>query len=220
MKEKIYNQHIDKQTEFYYYISRTEDMIKLSYQDYLNCVREKEKECILAEESEEYHAIPWVPLNNEHDKIYKTVLSKKEEACNIINMALDLEGEDGISEEELEPYNSSFITNHLENREADMVYRLKGKNIFFLIEHQSNIDYAMPFRLEEYKMEIKKSAIDRKKVRNKNYSIPEVIPIVIYTGRQRWKVRQYLDKIEDKRFQNVDLAKYYVIDINEYEKED
>ena len=124
MKEKIYNQHIDKQTEFYYYISRTEEMIKLSYQDYLECVKEKEKECILAEESEEYHMVPWVswePSNNEHDKIYKTVLSKKEEACYMINMALDLEGEDGISEEELEPYNSSFITNHLENREADMV---------------------------------------------------------------------------------------------------
>ena len=124
MKEKIYNQHIDKQTEFYYYISRTEDMIKLSYQEYMDCIKEKEKECIFEEESEEYHAMPWVswkPSNNEHDKIYKTVLSKKEEACNMINMVLDLEGEDGISEEEIEAYNSSFITNHLENREADMV---------------------------------------------------------------------------------------------------
>lgn len=223
MKEKNYNKHIDKETEFYYYISRTEDMIKLSYQEYLECVKEKEKECIFEEESEEYHAMPWVswkPSNNEHDKIYKTVLSKKEEACNMINMALDLEGENGISEEEIEPYNSSFITSHLENKEADIVYRLKGKNIFFLIEHQSSIDYAMPFRIEEYKMEIKKSAIDRKKARNKSYPIPEVIPIVIYTGKQRWNVRQYLDKIEDKRFQNVDLAKYYLININEYEKED
>ena len=221
MEGRIYNKHIDKETEFYYYISKTDEMFKLSYQDYMQCV--KEKESIVEEESEDYHVVPWVTWeasNNEHDKIYKTVLSKKKEACQIINIALHLEGKDGIEESEIEPYNSSFITNQLENREADIVYRLKEKNIFFLIEHQSSIDHAMPFRIEEYKMEIKKRAIDRKKARNKNYEIPEVIPIVIYTGKQKWNVRQYLNKIEDRRFKNVDLAKYNIIDINEYEKEE
>lgn len=82
------------------------------------------------------------------------------------------------------------------------------------------IDYSMPYRLEEYRMEIIRSAIDEKKVKTKNYKMPEVIPIVIYTGEEAWKVRIYLRKLDDELFQNVDLLKYNVIDINQYTQEE
>ena len=112
------------------------------------------------------------------------------------------------------------MTARLENREADVVYKIRDKNIFFLIEQQTKVDYSMPFRLQEYGLEVKKSAIDIKKIKTKGYEIPVVIPIVIYTGRDKWKVSLKINETKDERFRKVDLSKYNLIDINEYKKED
>ena len=40
----------------------------------------------------------------------------------------------------------------------------------------------MAWRILEYAMEIIKSAIDYNKIGQKNYKLPLVIPIVLYTG--------------------------------------
>ena len=112
------------------------------------------------------------------------------------------------------------MTARLENREADVVYKIRDKNIFFLIEQQTKVDYSMPFRIQEYGLEVKKSAIDIKKIKTKGYEIPVVIPIVIYTGRDKWKVSLKINETKDERFRKVDLSKYNLIDINEYKKED
>lgn len=50
-----------------------------------------------------------------------------------------------ISPEEITKYNSSFITRDFRTKEADVVYKKKGTDIFFLIEQQSQIDYSMAY---------------------------------------------------------------------------
>lgn len=82
-------------------------------------------------------------VNNENDKIFRTILDNKEEAVNFINDTLKIK----ISKDEIEKYNSSFINNIFQNREADVVYKIKDKNVLFLIEHQTKIDYLMPYRI-------------------------------------------------------------------------
>ena len=109
------------------------------------------------EQNEEYHQQNW----HEHDAIFKTVLDRKEEAVKFINKTLKL----NIKKEEIEKYNSSFINKLFQNKEADIVYKIKDKNIFFLIEHQSKIDYSMPFRLLEYEVAIIRSAVDKKNMK-------------------------------------------------------
>ena len=170
----------------------------------------------LNEEQENYEILD-NPINNKHDKTYRSILDSKKDAAYIINQVLNLE--EKIREEEIEKYNSSFVTNNLQNKEADIVYKMREKNIFFLIEHQSKVDYSMPYRLEEYRVEIIKSAIYIEKIKNKGYEIPEVIPIVIYTGKGNWNAKLHLHSIQDKRFKNVNLQKYNLIDINKYEEE-
>ncbi len=159
-------------------------------------------------------------VSHKHDKTYRMLLSNQKDAAYIINQVLKLEGKMKIIPEELEKYKSSYVTLGLENREADIVYKLKNKNIFFLIEHQTKIDYAMPFRLQEYELEVQKSAINIKQLKTKKYEIPTVIPIVIYTGKEQWDVRLELNKIKDERFRRVNLSKYNLININECKKEE
>lgn len=157
-------------------------------------------------------------INNQHDKIFRKVLSNKKEATFVINKAIKISPE--IQLDEIQEYKSSFVNDFLENKEADIVYKLKGSNIFFLIEHQSKIDYSMVYRIQNYKFEIMKNALDLNKVRTKDYKIPVVIPIVLYTGREKWNAEIFINKIEDERFKSIDFLKYNLIDINNYNNED
>ena len=145
------------------------------------------------------------------------VLDQKEETVKFINKTLKL----NIKKEEIEKYNSSFISKTFQNKEADIVYKIKDKNIFFLIEHQSKIDYSMPFRLLEYEVAIIRSAIDKSKIKNKSYKIPLVMPIVLYTGKQKWNANKYLEKSQEKiQCLNIKIGNYSLVDINNYtEKE-
>ena len=165
------------------------------------------------DQNEEYYQQSW----HEHDAVFKTVLDQKEEAVKFINKTLKL----NIKKEEIEKYNSSFINKLFQNKEADIVYKIKDKNIFFLIEHQSKIDYSMPFRLLEYEVAIIRSAIDKSKIKNKSYKIPLVMPIVLYTGKQKWNANKYLEKSQEKiQGLNIKIGNYSLVDINNYtEKE-
>ncbi|MBO5478164.1 MAG: Rpn family recombination-promoting nuclease/putative transposase [Clostridia bacterium] len=208
-----FKEDIDKETDIYYYILSREDIVKYIYD-------EEKGIFVLREDEEEYVVIREKKINHKHDKTYRNIISNKNDAAYIINQILNVEEENGVKPEELEKYNSSYVTARLENREADVVYKIRDKNIFFLIEQQTKVDYSMPFRIQEYGLEVKKSAIDIKKIKTKGYEIPVVIPIVIYTGRDKWKVSLKINETKDERFRKVDLSKYNLIDINEYKKED
>ena len=150
-------------------------------------------------------------INQEHDKIFRTILDKKENAALIINKAIDAK----IEIKDIEKYKNSFVNKVFQNREADIVYKMKYKNIFFLIEHQTKIDYSMPFRILEYEVAIMKSAIDMNKIKTKNYKLPLVISIVLYTGNRKWNAAEYIQKIQET-LRNIkeDVGKYNLIDVN------
>lgn len=152
-------------------------------------------------------------INNEHDKIFRTVLDKKTDVSKFLNKFIGL----NIKTEELEKYNSSYIDPKFKNKEADIVYRIKDKNSFLLIEHQTKIEKKMPIRLHEYSTEIMASAMEE----NKYKSIPSVIPIVLYTGKTKWKIEN--ETIEKQQFfKEVKLidGEFNLIDINDFSKKE
>ena len=79
----------------------------------------------------------------------------------------------------------------------------------------------MPFRLLEYEVAIIRSAVDKSKIKNKSYKIPLVMPIVLYTGKQKWNANKYLEKSQEKiQGLNIKIGNYSLVDINNYtEKE-
>ena len=79
----------------------------------------------------------------------------------------------------------------------------------------------MPLRLLEYEVAIIRSAIDKSKIKNKSYKMPLVIPIVLYTGKQKWNANKYLEKSQEKiQGLNIKIGNYSLVDINNYtEKE-
>lgn len=107
------------------------------------------------------------------------------------------------------------------NQEADVVYKIKDKNIFILIEHQTKIDYSMPYRILQYEIAIIKSALDVKKLKNKSYKVPLVIPIVLYIGKQNWNANKYLEESQEILVGVKSSLSYYnIVDVNDFtEKE-
>lgn len=164
--------------------------------------------------SEEYHYI-----NNSHDKIFRKALEDKNNAIKIINRILK---EDKVSMDEIEKYNSSYISSKLANSEADIVYKVINQDVFFLIEHQTKIDYSMPYRILKYELEIIESVLIDKNYKNKKYKYPIVIPIVLYTGNKKWNAKLDLRKVQLKwkNYEGQEFSRYNILDINDFNNEE
>lgn len=149
-------------------------------------------------------------VNQRHDKSFKDILVNKDEMSEFLKQFMGLE----IERKNLEEHKNNFINNQFERRESDIIYKVKEKALYILIEHQSKIDNRMPIRILEYCMEIMK-ALD------KSCNNPVIIPIVIYTGKQKWNVpTNFSDtqKIEDIYKKHKIILNYTVIDIRKYNK--
>ena len=125
--------------------------------------------------------------------------------------------------EELEQCNNRYITKAYFNKETDILYKIKNRPVFILIEHQSSVDYTMPERIIEYLVEIlRKYNIERKKIKNKISTIPTIIPIVLYTGNKKWNVKTYLRENQQNvpGFKSIEFGRYILVDTNKYKEEE
>ena len=186
-----------------------------TYGQYIKCIHTLRLNAVmqLAEESATYN-LNQVEKKYSHDKLIKNILQDKKEATQFINQFI--EPREKVKEEQLIRYTNSYITKKYKSKEPDLVYRLKNQDVFFLIEHQSTIDHNMPFRMLNYCLDIMQEWSRNKKI-GKNTSYPIVVPIVIYTGNQKWKIpNNFREKqIGDYVFERykIDLE-YNFIDIN------
>lgn len=174
--------------------------------------KEFKKECELNDIDKKYYLSE---INNPHDKICRRALDRKKDAVKIINRVLSKD--DRITESSIQKYNSSLISNELKNSESDVIYKLKNENVFFLIEHQTKIDYLMPYRILQYELEIISSVLVDKKYIDRNYKFPEIIAIVLYTGNRKWNANLDLrsSQYKWKKYEGQELSKYNIVDINQ-----
>ena len=156
------------------------------------------------------------PINKKHDKLFKEMLSDKKEVVNFLKEHLNMD----LSEDEIEKYEKEFRTSTLESIEADIVYKIKNKDYFILIEHQSTIDDKMAYRIQNYKQAIINSAIDVKRLNDQTYKIPKVLAIVLYTGKRKWKKKELKDIEERLEGFTESNEEYKLIDVNGFTKKE
>ena len=103
---------------------------------------------------------------------------------------------------------ADFITIDYKDKEADIVYKdNREEGSYFLIEHQTKIDPYMPFRIAEYALEIMRMEY-RKGI------MAEVTAIVLYTGKENWKVPLRLGK---KPGNDNQIGTYSLYELNKHE---
>lgn len=156
--------------------------------------------------------------DKKHDKIFKEILQNPNEMAQFINNFT----KHIVSADELENYTENYITKNFKYKQADIVYKIKGEDIYFLLEHQTKVDYSMPYRILNYCVEIIRSAVEEKKLNKAIYKYPKVVPIVLYTGNAKWKASNSfaMNQICKEGYENeiIDLS-YKLIDVNKYEVE-
>ena len=74
-----------------------------------------------SENSKEHH---------KHDKIFRQILNNKKEVAVLINQEIKPENE--IKEEDIEKYETKYIVKLYKEKQADIVYKLKNKEVFYI----------------------------------------------------------------------------------------
>ncbi len=171
----------------------------------------------VAEASAKY----FITKNKGHDKLFKESLKNKNDFIEFVKQFISLELENELTENNVEIYDRKFITNNFSEIESDIIYKIKNKSVYFIIEQQSTIDKNMSYRILEYMSEIIREHMQDKSIKNKSY--PNIIPIVINTSSSKWNVSQkYSSNIEKIQGINKSYieAEYIVIDINNYTQDE
>ena len=154
--------------------------------------------------------------NSKHDKLFKIILSNKQEAAKFMNKVLKIKYK--IMAEKLELYNKEYITTKFEKMESDIVYKIAEKNTYMIIEHQSIVDRSMPYRIFQYTAELLREVIEKDKVKNINYLQPRIIAIVLYTGNRKWNIQNIDDLQAPLEGYKKIKPPYILVDINKFSK--
>ena len=104
--------------------------------------------------------------------------------------------------------NRSFVSDTLRELESDMVFSVPFQSdsdtddllIYILIEHQSTVDPLMGFRVLWYMCQIwdmQQQELAEAKKPKSEWRLQPILPIVYYTGEQRWKTPLSLSAIMD-----------------------
>ncbi len=166
----------------------------------------------LAEQSAQYN----LEKNNNidaKDEILK-ILKNSKEAAALINDFL--KPKNIIRSEELSLYESEYINKKYISEDWQIIYKNKEKPIFYLIKYQRVFDNEINYKILNLNVDIIQSYSKNKKY-EENMQYPLIVPIIIYTGKEKWKSfksnnqKQLGTYILEK---NQIAIEYNIIDIN------
>ena len=142
-------------------------------------------------------------IHNEHDKLFKRILDRINEAESVIKKTLGKETE----KIEIETVRNELTTRDYRGRMVDVLYKLKDKEVYFLIEHQSTQNTYMAYKIFEYETEL----INRSYMQNveKSKKIAKVIKVVIFTGIGDWKPARSIVELQEEYGNKVKIDKHY-----------
>ena len=147
------------------------------------------------------------PIEQFADRSIRWLLEDKENVRGL----LEIVAENLVSHldfSQLAHINRSFIPDNLREQESDIVYSVPFHNesetdellIYILIEHQSTVDTTMGFRVLFYMTQIwdfQRREWESNNVPRSQWRFRPIIPIVFYTGEQRWQTPLSLSALMD-----------------------
>ena len=172
-------------------------MKSFTYFDYIKCINKLRLNAVLqlCEPKVEYN------LETEENKKQTTeekkeiieILKSKTEMAKFINEFLHPKKE--IKEEELFEYKEKVKFEIIKKKRPDIIYYLKNQQVYFIVEEQNEIDDAIRYKMLNYCIEFLQNWT-REKDLEEEIQYPIVIPIVIYTGKEEWKIEEDLNSKE------------------------
>ena len=134
-------------------------------------------------------------IQNPHDKFFKETFSNVEVARDFIKNYLPESILKIIDLETLELQKDSFINEELQEVFSDMLFQVAINKqegyVYFLFEHKSYPSKGVAFQLLNYMVRIWEQKIKKEL----DQKIPVVIPLVVYHGKDKWKIKTSLGEM-------------------------
>lgn len=118
----------------------------------------------------------------------------------------------------LELSSSTYVDEELKGSASDILYKTQmgDKPAFlYLLEHQSSQDKLMPFRLLKYMVRIWDQYLSQMKGKKEDKTLPLIIPIVFYHGRQPYTYSRDIRNLINAPKELIDkhlFAPFYLVD--------
>jgi predicted transposase/invertase (TIGR01784 family) len=170
-------------------------------------------------------------VNNPHNARLKELYANKDAFFSLLKDGIKPKWVDSLDKNSLRRSNTSFILQDFSEKEADIVYEATINNgsqkvvLYLLLELQSRVDYLMPYRLLLYIVEIMRHYFNNANVKarkRKNFKFPAIIPIVFFSGSNKWTVptnlREMFDGHKDFGDSLLDFS-YALVDAKGYNDE-
>ena len=128
------------------------------------------------------------PRKRKHDASYKKIFAHRRTIGDLLRGFADrLAGHLDFST--LERLPASFVTEHLGQRHADMLWKIQTADgswlyLLVLLEFQSTIDHDMALRMLDYTVRVLQGLGSDDRGPGGKY--PPLLPVVIYNGEGRW----------------------------------
>ena len=158
---------------------------------------------------------------NPHDKFFKETFSLRENVIDFLKGTFPGEILKKLDLSTLTRDNNSYIDEELKEHFSDIVYTCNCKDkelkITLLFEHKS---YAVPcpyLQVLKYLLKIWEANI-----KQTERLIP-VIPVILYHGKEIWKVRRFSDYFEDRDetfYRFIPEFEYLLTDLSKYSNEE
>lgn len=145
-------------------------------------------------------------VDKPHNARLKELYGNKEAFLSLLKDCVKPDWIDSLDEDSLRRSNTSFILQDFRKKEADIIYEAtlnngRQKVVFYvLLELQSRVDYRMPYRLLLYIVEILRYYYNNANVKErkrKRFMFPAVVPIVFFSGANKWTAPTNLREIFD-----------------------
>ncbi|WP_058953351.1 Rpn family recombination-promoting nuclease/putative transposase [Clostridium tyrobutyricum] len=172
--------------------------------------------------------MPEERVHHEHDVGYKYIFSHKETFLELLRSFVKKDWVNLIKSEDLMLMDKSYILEDFSEEESDIVYKVNicGQDVIFyiLLEFQSRVDYRMPMRLLFYIVELWRERLkntSKKDIRNKNFKLPAVVPMVLYNGKNKWTAsRNFKDILGSNELfgENIIDFRYILFDVYRYDE--
>ncbi len=157
-----------------------------------------------------------------HDHFFRSAMSDKRVAREFFESHLPADFKKQVDLNQLELQSGTFIDDLRQEWIADMLFRTvmddREAYIYLLVDHQSQPDELMPFRVLKYVCNV----IDQHLKTIETNKTPLILPIVVYHGRQEWKYSTNINDLVDAPKHLVDnyfLKPFILLDLNKIDDE-
>src|SRR5699024_867802 len=142
-------------------------------------------------------------MQNIHDTHYKERLSNPLFVQQLCEGFLPKAIHEGLDFSTLENRSGYYITPAMKELYQEVVWEVGFRHgqeavpiyLCLLLEFQSEPNWVMPHRMLNYVASFYQSLIKTKKLSLRTDKLPPVLPVVLYNGKQRWKVATRMQHI-------------------------